>query len=127
MNNEYLPVSWSKAKYSGGSGCNGGNGGSGGDGAAAGSLILAGSPNIEAINHRLKANGGSPGSGGVEASGIRCRRHFTGYRRFYKLCSCSCRFCDGHEEFGGYGYTNNDEDCPGHTGLNGNPGMNWDP
>ena len=113
-------------------GGNGGNGGDGGDGGAAGILTLSGTSNIEAINTRLKSTGGSPGSGGVEASGLRCNRHFTGWRRYWESpgchgfggLSCGPKY---HEQFGGYGYTNNDQECPGKPGSNGHSGTNWEP
>ena len=117
-------------------GGSGGNGGNGGDGGAAGSLKLIPwktvNSNIEIINTRLRSNGGSLGSGGVQASGVKCNRHFTSYYYY----GPSTAVCYGHiycevvfyqEGYGGYGYTNNDIDCPGVQGLNGQPGVNWEP
>ena len=118
-------------------GGNGGNGGNGGDGGAAGSLTLIAwktmNSNVEIINTRLRSNGGSSGTGGVQASGLKCNRHFKGYMRYWPSNVCSgaiCRHCVNtqyHEEFGNYGYTNNDKDCPGLHGVNGIPGNNWEP
>ena len=117
-------------------GGNGGNGGNGGDGGAAGSLTLIAwktmNSNVEIINTRLRSNGGSSGSGGVQASGLICNRHFTGFRRrwFTPGCHGYGNFICGptyYEAFGGYGYTNNDIDCPGLYGANGIPGNNWEP
>ena len=109
-------------------GGNGGNGGNGGAGAPAGSLTTTGDFNIEVVNTKLKSTGGSPGPGGVEASGLRCKRHFTGYRRFWASPICS-GFCplQYQEAFGGYSYSNNDQECPGIPGANGTPGLNWKP
>ena len=113
-------------------GGNGGDGGNGGAGAPAGNLILTGGSNIEPVNTRLKSTGGSPGSGGVEASGLKCNRHFTGYRRYWESPGChgfgglSCG-PSYHEAFGGYSYSNQDQECPGHPGVHGNPGINWEP
>ena len=116
-------------------GGNGGNGGNGADGAAAGSLKLLSTSNasIMVINTRVRSNGGSSGTGGVQAVGLKCNRHFTGYMRYWPSNDCSggfCRHCVNtqyHEEFGNYGYTNNDKDCPGLHGVNGIPGNNWEP
>jgi len=94
--------------------------------------LLTGNSNIEAVNTRLKSTGGSPGSGGVEASGLRCNRHFTGYRRYWESPGChgfgglSCG-PEYHEAFGGYGYTNHDQECPGTAGVIGSSGINWEP
>ena len=113
-------------------GGNGGNGGDGGDGGAAGTLDISGLPTLEAINTLLKSTGGSPGSGGVEASGIKCNRHFTGWRRYWEDAGChgfgglSCG-PSYHELYGGYGYTNNDQQCPGSPGVPGTPGSDWSP
>ena len=117
-------------------GGNGGNGGNGGDGGGAGSLTLiswrTGDSSIEVVNTRIKSNGGSPGSGGVQASGVHCNRHFTGYRRYWTTPAChgyGNYICEtrAHETYGGYGYTNNDQDCPGLHGVKGTPGINWEP
>ena len=107
---------------------NGGNGGNGGAGAPAGSLILAEDSDIKAVNTRLKSTGGSPGSGGIGASGIKCSRHFTGYRHYHHVRVCPTKVSNSgdYEEFGGYGYTNNDQDCPGLSGVLGIPGINWE-
>ena len=113
----------------------GGNGGNGGNGAEAGSLKLLSTSNasIMVINTRVRSNGGSSGTGGVQASGLKCNRHFKGYMRYWPSNVCSgaiCRHCVNtqyHEEFGNYGYTNNDKDCPGLHGVNGISGNNWEP
>ena len=117
-------------------GGNGGNGGSGGDGGSAGSLRLypwrTWDASIEVFNMGIRSLGGLPGSGAVEASGIKCNRHFTGYRRYWESPGChgfgglSCG-PEYHEAFGGYSYSNNDQDCPGQPGVTGSPGINWEP
>ena len=117
-------------------GGNGGNGGNGGDGGAAGNIIIIqwdkNDSNIEVENTRIKSNGGSLGSGGVQASGLKCNRHFTGHRRYWPSSDCSgpylsCGDVQYHETFDGYEYSNNDKDCPGLHGVNGIPGNNWEP
>ena len=104
----------------------------GGNGGPAGILSISGTSELEAINNRLESSGGAPGIGGVEASGLICNRHFTGYRRYWESAGCHGPFglvCGPsyHEAFGGYGYTNNDQDCPGNPGVAGQPGTNWEP
>ena len=114
---------------------NGGNGGNGGDGGVAGILKLipwkTRNSDIVIINTRLRSNGGSPGAGGVQTSGVQCNRHFTGYFKYWPTFAvCDGPYCEvvqTQQAYGGYGYTNNDIDCPGIHGINGKPGVNWEP
>ena len=113
-------------------GGNGGNGGNGGAGGAAGKLTVDSAAGLVAINTQLDSAGGAPGVGAVGASGLRCNRHFTGFRRYWESpgchgfggLSCGPKY---HEEFGGYSYSNNDIECPGQPGINGQPGAPWKP
>ena len=112
-------------------GGHGGKGGDGGNGGSAGILNIFGISNIEIVNARRKSKGGASGSGGAGASGIKCNRHFTGYRLMHESAGCHGFLglkCDPslEERFEGYGYTNNDQECPGEPGAFGYPGKDWE-
>jgi hypothetical protein len=61
-------------------GGNGGNGANGGDGAAAGIMTFGGTSGLIVANKRLESAGGAAGMGAAESSGLKVKRHFTGYR-----------------------------------------------
>jgi hypothetical protein len=61
-------------------GGNGGNGGNGGGGGSAGIMTTGGTSGLIVSNKRLESAGGAAGIGAAEASGLKIKRHFTGYR-----------------------------------------------